>query len=634
MITRRATLGLLATAFVPGLARSAAAGDTAYFKEKIAAGELPPVAERLPKVPRVIDTAALGGAPGIQGGRLRILIGGQRDVRLVPINSYSRLVGYDRDLKLQADILESFTVEEERIFTFRLREGHRWSSGDPFTAEDFRYCWEEVILNRELLKGGPPTDLLVEGKPPAFEVIDPVTVRYTWEKPIPDFLPKLASPIPLVLALPSAYMRQFHKKFQTAEELEKHIKTQRVDDWRGLHIKMSRQTRPENPDLPTLEAWRPRTAPPAEQFIFERNPFFHRVDENGTQLPYVDRLVLNVSSPDLISAKTATGESDLQLANLDFTDYTLLKNAETMYPIKVMLWKRTLGSRVALIPNLNCGDKGWRDMLRDVRVRRAMSLAINRTEINKAVFYGLGQESANTVLPESPLFKPDYARAYAGYDPEEANRLLDAAGLDKRDEEGTRLLPDGRPAHVVIESAGESTLETDVLELVTDYFREIGLGLFVRVSQRDIFRSRAIGGEVVMSVWYGLDNGVPTPEMSPAELAPSADDQYQWPVWGMYYATVKTKGEPPDMPEVQYLVDKLAAWEMTTTEEERAAIWHDMLAHHAEQVFTIGTVNGISQPVVRSRRLRNMPEKALCGFQPTSFLGVYMPDTFWYEEEA
>lgn len=633
MITRRTTLGLLAAAFLPGLAR-AGGGESKYLKDKVAAGELPPVAERLPKVPRVVNTAALGGAPGVQGGTVRMLIGGQRDVRLMPINSYSRLVGYDRDLKLQADILESYTVEEERIFTFRLREGHRWSSGDPFTAEDFRYCWEEVILNRELLKGGPPTDLLVEGKPPIFSVIDDVTVRYAWEKPIPDFLPKLASPIPLVLALPAAYMRQFHKKFQAADVLEKQIIKQRVDDWRGLHIKMSRQTRPENPDLPTLEAWRPRTAPPAEQFIFERNAFFHRVDENGTQLPYVDRVVMNVSSPDLISAKTATGESDLQVANLDFADYTLLKNAETIYPINVLLWKRTLGSRVALVPNLNCGDEGWRKVLRDVRVRRAMSLALNRTEINKAVFYGLGQESANTVLPESPLFKPEYAKAWASFDPDQANRLLDEAGLDKRDDEGLRLLPDGRSAHIVVESAGESTLETDVLELITDHFRLVGLGLFVRTSQRDIFRSRAIGGEIVMSVWYGLDNGVPTPEMSPLELAPTADDQLQWPVWGMYYATVKTKGEPTDMPEVQYLVDKLTAWEMTTTEAERETIWHDMLKHHAEQVFTIGTVNGISQPIVRSRRLRNVPPKALSGFQPTSFLGVYMPDTFWYEGEA
>src|SRR5690606_35795697 len=103
--------------------------------------------------------------------------------------------------------------------------------------------------------------------------------------------------------------------------------------------------------------------------------------------------------------------------------------------------------------------------------------AINRTEINKAVFYGLGQESANTVLPESPLFRPEYAAAYAAFDPQAADRLLDEAGLDKRDEDGLRLLPDGRPAHLVIESAGESTLETDVLELVADHFRKVGLGL-------------------------------------------------------------------------------------------------------------------------------------------------------------
>ena len=633
MIRRRTLLAMLASTAIPATA-AARRLEPDFLVPLMNAGKLPTAAGRLPKNPRVVDLAAMGRDVGKYGGTARMLIGSAKDIRLMTICGYARLVGYDDKLDLSADILESYEHVDEKVFTFKIRAGHRWSDGRLFTAEDFRYCWEDVILDENLRKGGLPTDLLVDGKPPRFEVIDELTVRYSWDGPNPDFLPRLAAPQPLTIVMPAHYMQQFHQKYQNANRLAGLMKEQRTKSWVDLHIKMSRQTRPENPDLPTLEAWRPRTAPPAEQFIFERNPFFRRVDETGTQLPYIDRLVLNVSSPDLISAKTATGESDLQVGNLDFTDYTLLKSAEATYPINVMLWKRTLGSRVALIPNLNCGDTGWRTVLRDVRVRRAMSLAINRTEINKAVFYGLGQESANTVLPESPLFKPEYATAYAGYDPAEANRLLDAAGLDKRDDEGTRLLPDGRPAQVVVESAGESTLETDVLELVTDYFREIGLGLFVRVSQRDIFRSRAIGGEVVMSVWYGLDNGVPTPEMSPAELAPSSDDQYQWPVWGMYYATVQTKGEPPDMPEVQYLVDRLAAWEMTTTEAERTAIWHEMLAHHADQVFTIGTINGISQPIVRARRLRNMPEKALCGFQPTAFLGVYMPDTFWYEEEA
>ena len=162
--------------------------------------------------------------------------------------------------------------------------------------------------------------------------------------------------------------------------------------------------------------WTPgatRPQPPAEQFVFERNPYFHRVDENGLQLPYIDRFILNVSSSAIIAAKTGAGDSDLQATGIDFDDYTFLKDAEKRYPVKVDLWKATRGSRVALMPNLNSADPVWRQVLRDVRVRRALSLAIDRHEINMAVFYGLGTESADTVLPESPLYQ---ARICQGLD--------------------------------------------------------------------------------------------------------------------------------------------------------------------------------------------------------------------------
>ena len=278
---------------------------------------------------------------------------------------------------------------------------------------------------------------------------------------------------------------------------------------------MARQYRPENPDLPTLDPWRNTTKPPAEQFVFERNPYFHRVDENGLQLPYIDQFVLNVSSSSIIPAKTGAGESDLQFTGIDFADYTFLKDAEKRYPVKVNLWKRTQGSRVALLPNLNCADEVWRPLLQDARVRRALSLAIDRREINMAVFYGLGKESADTVLPESPLFKPEYQKAWIAHDPDQANALLDEVGLTERDDDGIRFLPDGRPAQIIVESAGESTLETDVLELVTDHWSKIGISLFIRTSQRDIFRSRAIAGEIMMAIWSGIDNGVPTADMNP-----------------------------------------------------------------------------------------------------------------------
>ncbi|MGE7370598.1 ABC transporter substrate-binding protein [Neorhizobium sp. NPDC001467] len=625
MITRRLFVSLLASAAVTPWARAEEAA------RGIDQAMVPPGP---PKTPRVINLAAQGREPGKPGGTARMLIGGQRDIRLMPINGYARLIGYDEHLNPLPDILESFTVEHSQIFTFRLREGHRWSDGSPFTAEDFRYVWEDMFHNKDLHRGGIPAELVVNGAEPRFEVLDERTVRYSWDAPNPDFLAQQAAPSPLRLMMPSAYLKQFHAKYQDADRLAKLVKANRLDDWTSLHQKMGRTVRPENPDLPALDPWCNRTAPPAQQFIFERNPHYHRVDENGVQLPYIDRFVLNVSSPGLIAAKTGSGESELQLANIDFADYTFLKNAEKRFPVHVNLWKRTQGSRIALMPNLTCKDDVWRGLFRDVRVRRALSLAIDRSEINKAAFYGIASESANTVLPESRLYRPEYARAYATLDAAEANRLLDEAGLDRRNAKGVRLLPDGRVAQIVIETAGEDSFESDVLELVADHWYQVGIAMHVRASSRELFRSRIRGGDTIMCVWPGIDNGVPTADMSPKELAPTSDDQLQWSNWGLHYMSGGSDGRPPDLPEALKLLDLLAAWRSSGETAEREKIWHEMLSIFTSQVFTIGIVNAALQPVVSSSKLRNMPSRGLFSFDPFSYLGVYMPDTFWFGEGA
>jgi peptide/nickel transport system substrate-binding protein len=633
VITRRTALALLASTLIPGAARAAFIGPD-YFQKKIDSGDLPDTISRLPKNPRIINLQALGRKPGIHGGTVRMLIGGPRDIRLMPINCYARLIGYDEEFGFQADILERYDVAEDRIFTFQLREGHKWSDGSDLTSEDFRYFWEDVALNKEIHRGGPPTDLMVNSKPPLVEILGPLTIRYTWDGPNPDFLSKLAAPSPARLFLPAAYMKQFHVKYQDKTKLAELIRKNKVDDWSGLHMKMSRQVRPENPALPTLDAWRNLTAPPAEQFVFERNPFYHRVDENGRQLPYLDRFLLNVTSSEIISAKTASGDSDLQPTGLDFADYTFLKDAEKRFPLKVNLWKRTQGSRIAILPNLNCADDTWRAAFRDVRVRRALSIAINRHEINMACFYGLTTESSDTVLPESPLYRPEFAQAWAQFDPAAANALLDEAGLGNRNSDGIRLLPDGRIAHIIVETAGESTLETDVLELVRDHWHHVGISLSTRVTQRAVFRSRAMGGEVTMAVWAGMDNGIPTADMLPSSLAPTGDDQLQWPIWGVHYLSGGREGKAPDLPEAAELLDMLKNWRASPTLEERRKIWLEMLLLYSQQVFSIGIVNGALQPLVHAARMQNVPEKALFGFDPTSYLGVYMPDTFWYEGGA
>ncbi len=434
--------------------------------------------------------------------------------------------------------------------------------------------------------------------------------------------------------MPFHYLKQFHARYADPDELAKLVKQFRVKDWSALHDRKARAYRPENPNLPTLGPWRPLTYPPAELFMFERNPYYHRVDEAGRQLPYIDRIAISIGTASLVPAKVGAGGADLQARYLRFDSYTFLKAAEERQNYRVRLWENGEGANVAIVPNLNVADAGWRAVLRDVRVRRALSVGINRRDINQVIFFGLAHEGANTVIPGSQLYDSKYDQAWAQYDPALANQLLDQAGLDKRDTDGIRLLPDGRRAEITVETAGDSTEESDALELVGYDWKKIGIAMFVRPTQRDILRRGAIAGKVMMSTWKGLDNSIPSPDMEPTELAPSNSMQFQWPLWGQYVDSSGQEGEAPTLPEAKELIELHQQWRHSTDVEQRRDIWRRMLEINADQVFTIGIVNRTRQPVVVSNLLRNVPDVGVYAFEPGSYFGIYLPDTFWFDDTA
>jgi peptide/nickel transport system substrate-binding protein len=622
---------LAALAFIAALAPVPAFAQTEppILAEQVRKGELPPMAERLPRTPHITQLKASGRTVGKAGGEIRMVMADQRDLRMMSLYGYARLVAFNERQELKPDILEDVIVENGRKFTLVLRDGHRWSDGQPFTTEDFRYWWENVATNKRLAPGGPPVALLADGKAPVVEVIDARRIRYSWETPNPSFLPALAGAQPTYIYLPAHYMRRFHEAFADAARLQTDVRAHRLKDWTALHEQKARLYRNENPDLPTLEPWRNRTQPPAERFVFERNPYFHRTDETGQQLPYLDRIVINTATGSLIPTKVGAGDSDLQARYLSFENYTFLRVAEKHKSFQVRLWRNAEGARIALYPNLNATDPGWRALMRDVRVRRAFSVAINRKDINNVVFYGLAKPGANTLIEASPLSEPAFRAAWAQHDPMLANNLLDEAGLNRRDWDGVRLLPDGRRAEITIEGTGEKTDETDSVELLVDNFRDIGIRLFYRSAQRELFRRRVLIGETVLSLWQGIDNGLAGPDMEPDALAPTTRGQYHWPKFGQHFETAGRAGDAVDMPEVQELADLHKAWQRSASRAEREQIWRRMLTIHAEQVFTIGIVNSTLQPIVATRRLRNIPDDGWYGFEPGAFLGMYRPDTFW-----
>ena len=597
----------------------------------VAAGKLPPLAQRLPRVPLVFTSPRADWTLGRYGGEVRTLMAKDRDIRMMVVYGYSRLIGYDEQLQLVPDVLQSIDNVDSRMFTLHLRPGHKWSDGHPFTSEDFRYYWDDVANNKDLSPFGLPQALLVDGKGPKFEVLNATTVRFTWAEPNPMFVPALAGPSPLYVYRPAHYLRQFHARYAGLEKANAVAAEAGSRNWAGLHQKKDEQFRFDNPDLPTLEPWINTTPLPSTRFVLVRNPYFHRVDTAGRQLPYIDRVIVGITDDKLIPAKTGAGDIDLQARYLRFDNYTFLKQGEQRNRYHVRLWEKALGSQIALYPNLNAEDPEWRKLMRDVRFRRALSLGINRHEVNEVVYFGLGRESSNTVLQRSPLFRPEFRTAWTKFDLKAANALLDAIGLTKRDDSGLRLLPDGRPMELIIDTSGESTEETDVLELIRDSWHKLGIAMFSRPSQREVFRKRVFSGKSMMSIWSGLSNGIPTPEMSPAELAPTAQEQLQWPMWGQYYEQGRKGGEAPSSPDVEELVRLFEAWRNSASVAEREKIWLRMLAINAEQVYTIGTVTRALQPVVVRDNLRNVPEEGIWSWDPGAYFGMYRPDTFWID---
>ena len=604
----------------------AAFQETPSLQAEVAAGKLPPVAKRVPQEPALAELETIGRP----GGELRMLMSGPKDTRMMVVYGYARLVAYTPGLAIVPDMLDDLQVEEGRRFTLKLRAGHRWSDGQPFTSEDFRYWFEDVAQNKDLSPAGLPAALLPNGEAPKFEVLDERTIRYSWSRPNPLFLPALAGPDPLYIYAPSHYLKQFHKRYADKDKLAELIKEHGVRNWAALNNKMSAMYRNDNPDLPSLEPWVLRTKLPAERIVFERNPYYYRVDGAGHQLPYIDRVVFSIANSKIIPAKTGAGESDLQARYLSFDDYTFLKAGEAANGYKVLLWRTGPGSQLALYPNLNVDDEAWRALLRDARFRRALSMAIDRHEINQVIYFGLALEGQNTVLPESPLYRPQYRSAWAGYDVNEANRLLDMLGLQVGDD-GLRHLPDGRPLDIVVEDSGESSEKSDVLELIRDSWRHVGVRLFSRPMQLTLFRRRVFSGQTVMSLDKGIENGLATADTSPWELAPTTQQQLEWPKWGQYVDTKGQAGEPPDMPAAVQLKQLYDSW-LGAAEDAHAQIWHEMLRLWADEVFSIGLVAGVQQPVVVNAKLRNVPADGMYNWDPGAHFGVYKPDGFWFDE--
>jgi len=608
--------------------------ESTLWSEQVASGELPPVSERIPEQALVVDLEAKGRESGVQGGTLRTMVSRSKDIRQMVVFGYSRLMIYNDNYSLTPDILASVDVEEDRRFTLHLRAGHRWSDGHPFTSADFKYWWVDVANDPELSPAGPPQFMRVNGLLPTVTFPDEHTVVYEWAQPNPFFLPQLALARPPFIFRPRHYLEQFHQAYADIDKMAEEVISEKVRSWHSLHNLRDNMYKFDNPNLPTLQPWMVSPESSKNRPVFVRNPYYHRIDSHGIQLPYIDKVEMSIVGAGLIAAKSNAGEADLQARGLDFNDVSILKKGELDGGnYRVLLWSNGAASQMAIYPNLNFADPVWRSVLRDVRFRRALSMGIDRRMINRALYFGLGVEGGMSSLSASPLYTEKNQKAWSQFDTDHANQLLDEIGLTQRQGDGTRLLPDGRPLRLVIATAGERQEVENALQITADTWRELGIEMVLRPLDRDILRMHVNSGIGMASVWFGWDNGIPTADTSPDYLAPTQQNFYAWPKWGQYHETSGAAGEPPDLDEAKQLMKYAQQWVDASTIDERRQIWQHMLDIHADQVYGIGIVAETPQPVVVSKRLRNVPEEGVWAWQPGAQFGVHRPDEFFFDQD-
>ena len=582
--------------------------EAPLLAQRVAAGELPPVDQRLPDNPLVVTEEMLVDGVGKYGGTWRVSrvqvrwIVGLRDT-----GSGLWIARHDYDADVYPQLAAGWEHSADgSAWTVRLRSGTKWSDGHPMTADDLLFWYEDVILNQEL-NPSIPTYMKVGGDPGTLVKVDDTTVRFEFPSPHP-MIPYNGALNWLPTRFPKHYFMQFHPGHTEADTLADTAKQEGFEEWTQLFMDKADLLYQKNEDVPTLEPWKVERGVPEIPVIYRRNPYFYAVDSAGQQLPYFDELHFDAHDREVLNLKVMGGEVDWTIPSFPLENYPLLKEAEAEGNIKVFFWGESELNAGEINYNLTHQDPVLREMFRDKRFRIATSYALNREEINDLVFLGLGEPWQVAPYTTSRYYHERLATQHLEYDPERANQLLDEMGLSKRDAKGFRLRPDGQPLHIVIlvTSAWGHTIK--IAELSVDYLKAVGVSASfnsmdiaaLRTKTRDLNEHDAVIGNS-----WGTNEGVYISGEA-ANFVPVRDTQFYAPPWFRWYLSGGSDGEEP-VAEMVEAIDYFNQFQKELDPDEQHRLFSKVLDIAADNLWTIGTIRVPGQLRAVSARTRNVP---------------------------
>ncbi len=582
-----------AVALVGAAAVSAAsAGEAPELAEMVAAGTLPPLEERLPESPYVYEPVERIGDYG--GEWRRAILGGGDQHNILRTIGYHNLVRWNREWdEVIPHVADSFEISDDATtFTFHLRPGHKWSDGEPFTADDILFWYEDVLMNPELTPGIDPL-WTVAGEPMKVVKVDDQTVRFEFSAPYATFIDRLAYGFGAPPTIyPRHYLQQFHKDYNP-DGIDALIAESAVaDDWVGLFNSKIAPTWTvgywQNTEIPTLHPWK-LTAPYSgtSRVVAERNPWYFGVDPEGNQLPYIDRIVWNqVEDIEVLLLSALNGEIDYQLRHLGNPNNksVISQNMESR-DYRLFDVMNSAANQPTLYLNLTHMDPVKREIFQNRDFRVALSHAIDREELLDLVYLGQGHISQAAPRPESPFYVERMANQYLEFDPDLANQILDDAGFAERDADGWRLGPDGQPiSFVILASAGDGRIET--AELVTDYWKDVGINAQFRQVDRSLMTTSLIGNDYDAYVWDspgGLSDAISDPR---GYFPFNKTVIFIAPLWAEWFMDPTTGEEPPA--EIVRQMELYRTIDTLADPAERIARMKEVLEMSADYFYSIG----------------------------------------------
>ncbi len=589
--------------------------DPDILREMVAEGELPPVAERVGPEPCVVRGPDGVGEYGGSWLRLNHLGVGNR-------TTYTTLVRFSpQGFPLVPHVAKAWQHSSDyREWTFSLRRGMKWSDGHPFTSEDIRYWFEEEMLN-EALGGTVPEIMKVNGKQGRIITYpdDPHKVTFSFPDPNGVFLALLATYSgTFVINSAAHYRRQFHPDFADPETLADLQRQTQMPSARALYGHMAHW---QSPSHPRLWPWlvRAHKANPPEVAV--RNPYYFCVDEQGRQLPYIDQIMSDKCSQDLVAIKAAGGAATFQSRYLSYDQYTYLMDQRKQGNYQLYHWYGGDRSWFVLQPNLNrrisAEHPDWekkRDLMRSKTFRQALSLAINRDAIIKAEYNYQAEPAQVAPGRESPFFHEKAFKAYTEFDPGRAGRMLDELGLVARDYEGFRTFADGTRMTWYIDYTRGLTSDRPVQFVVNDW-QAVGIRTIPRQRDRTLWSTEREGLLHDFNVW--IANGEHYPLIQPRFFAPVQASffsigYFQWLRTGGLEGDPEARGEelPRDHPLFEALMHYRRAC-ATGDLAEQVRLFRPALDIAAEHVWTINICATPPVLVVINNNLRNFPDTAV-----------------------